>query len=766
MLTHTLGFPRMGRGRELKKAMEGFFAGTIDENALTAEAKRLRLAHWELQRAAGLDLVAVGDFSLYDHVLDLMVDLDASPGRYGPVMDAAGNLDLRAYYRLARGGQGPTGDVPAMEMTKWFDTNYHYIVPEFSPDQCFAAIGRRLERQAAEAREAGYSAKVQLPGPLTFLCLGKSGAPGFDRFSLLPRLAEAYGQLLARLGRVCDWVQLDEPALALTLPGHLASPFRQAYVTLIARAAPARLMLATCFGTVAHNADFVSALPLGGLHLDLVRAPQQLLPLLAELSPWTTLSLGLVDGRNVWRVEAERALALARRAIDRLGTERLALAPSCSLMHVPLDLEGETDLDPEVRNWMAFALQKCVEVRRLADAAEGKDAAAWLAENRAAWQARRASAKTRNPAVRERAAGVTPDMLARSEQYAVRAVLQQAKLGLPPLPATTIGSFPQTPEIRAARRQSRQGAMSPEDYESFVRDQVRDAIARQEALGLDVLVHGEAERNDMVEFFGERLSGFCFTRNGWVQSYGARCVKPPVIFGDVSRPRPMTVGLARYAQALTTRPVKGMLTGPVTILGWSFVRDDQPRAATCRQIALALRDEVEDLERVGIGIIQVDEPALREGLPLRREGWAAYLDWAVAAFRLAVGGALPETQIHTHMCYCEFNDILADIAAMDADVISIEASRSRMELLEAFREFHYPNGVGPGVYDIHSPRVPSVEEMLALLRRAAAVIPAERLWVNPDCGLKTRAWPETMAALGNMVEAGRRLRAELGLVAG
>ena len=761
MLTHTLGFPRMGRQRELKQALEAHWKGELPADALEAAARQLRLRHWRLQQDAGIDLLPVGDFSLYDHMLDLTAMLGAVPERFGAVRDGDGATDPAAYFLMARGGQRQGRGVAPLEMSKWFDTNYHYLVPELAPDQAFAPQCAPLLAQAAEARALGAPIKAVLPGPFTFLCLAKSAAPGADRFACLPALLDAYATLLSGLAPACDWVQLDEPVLAMDLPGACCARFRDAYARLLEAARPARLMLATYFGSIAPNLGELAGLPLDCLHLDLARAPEQLAGVLKSLHPDTALSLGVVDGRNIWRVDAARALALVRRAADALTPDRVLVAPSCSLLHAPLDLADETALDPAIRQWMAFAVQKCGEVRLLADAALGKAAPAALEENAAAWAARRESALTRDAAVRGRCAGITPAMLGRSRPHAARKQAQQERLGLPLLPTTTIGSFPQTAAVRAARRKFRQGETTGQDYRAAMQNFIAEAVARQEELGLDVLVHGEPERNDMVEYFGEQLAGFCFTQNGWVQSYGSRCVKPPVIYGDVSRPRPMTVEWFRHAQSLTRRPMKGMLTGPVTILCWSFVRDDQPRSATCRQIALAVRDEVLDLETAGAAIIQIDEPALREGLPLRREDHEAYLRWAVDCFRLAANGVRDQTQVHTHMCYAEFNEIIAAIAEMDADVISIEASRSRMELLEAFSRFRYPNDMGPGVYDIHSPRVPPAEEMADLLRRAAAVVPVEQLWVNPDCGLKTRDWPETLASLRNLVQAAATLRREL-----
>ncbi len=754
MLTHTLGFPRIGLNRELKKALESFWKGSIGEGDVEATARDLRLRHWRLQTDAGVDLVPVGDFSLYDHVLDTVAMVGAVPERFGapPAL-----VDTSLYVRMARGDR----DAAAMEMTKWFDTNYHYIVPEFRSGMTFRLSTTRLFDEVEEALAAGVRAKAVVLGPLTFLHLGKEVEPGFDRWTLLDGVLGVYEQVLARLAGRVEWIQLDEPILALDLPAAARERFAPAYARLRAAAGGARLMLATYFGGLGENARLVAGLPVDAVHLDCVRAPGQVGGLNAWLPPRMSVSLGVVNGRNIWRVEADPTLDLIRQAIEQLGASRVMLGTSCSLLHVPIDLDAETGLDAELRSWMAFAKQKCAELRMLADAAEGRADLALLEANRAAWASRRSSPRAVRADVRARVAAITPDMSRRASPFEQRKRAQQAALKLPLLPTTTIGSFPQTPEIRAARARWRSGAMSDAEYAEAMRGFVREVIRRQEELDLDVLVHGEPERSDMVEYFGEQLDGFCFTRNGWVQSYGSRCVKPPVIYGDVARPRPMTVEWIRYAQAQTSRPLKGMLTGPVTILGWSFVRDDQPRSDTCRQIALAIRDEVQDLEAAGIRVIQIDEPAFREGAPLRASEWPGYFQWAVDAFRLAASGVRDETQIHTHMCYSEFNEILPWIAAMDADVISLEASRSRMELLSAFRRHGYPNDVGPGVYDIHSPRVPSEEELVDLLRRALEVIPAERLWVNPDCGLKTREWPETLASLRNMVAAAKRLRGEL-----
>ncbi|MDN5869829.1 MAG: 5-methyltetrahydropteroyltriglutamate--homocysteine S-methyltransferase, partial [Nitrococcus sp.] len=649
----------------------------------------------------------------------------------------------------------------ACEMTKWFDTNYHYIVPELARDQSFTLHSRALEAQIEETRDEGLRSKPVLLGPLSYLWLGKPRGEPFDKLTLLERLLPVYGELLRRLaGRGIEWVQIDEPILVCDLDEAWRAAFQQAYQALGAQ--NPKLLLTTYFGGLGENLEMALQLPVNALHVDLARAPDALSEILPRLPEGKVLSAGVVDGRNIWRTDLDAWLDPLQRAQERLG-ERLWLAPSCSLLHVPVDLAGETRLDGELESWLAFAVQKLDEVALLGRAlAQGRASVAEdLAANRAAITARRASPRIHNAAVRQRLDSITPAMGRRASPYPRRAALQHARLNLPLLPTTTIGSFPQTQSIRAARRDYRSARLNRAGYEERMRAEIEHTIRGQEELGLDMLVHGEPERNDMVEYFGERLEGFASTQQGWVQSFGSRCVKPPIIYGDVRRAGPMTVEWIRYAQSLTQRPVKGMLTGPVTILQWSFVRDDQPRPLTCQQIALALRDEVHDLEVAGVKAIQIDEPALREGLPLRANERPAYLEWAVGAFRLASAGVRDETQIHSHMCYSEFNDIIEAIAKLDADVITIEASRSDMELLEAFAKFDYPNEIGPGVYDIHSPRVPSVAEMMARLKNAAEVVNRQRLWVNPDCGLKTRGWEESRAALTNMIAAARQLRAQM-----
>lgn len=772
MRTHTLGFPRIGGNRELKKAVEDYWKGALSRQHLEDAARAIRLRSWTMQRDAGIDVLPVGDFALYDHVLDAALLLGVTPPRF-----RNGGMPHRIdlMFRMAR-GQGGDHPVAPLEMTKWFDTNYHYLVPELDAATAFTVDAAPLLDQIDEALAAGFTPKAVLPGPMTFLWLSKR-VDGGTRWSLLPSLLDAYGTLLREVAARCPLIQLDEPVLSLDLPDNIRSRFVPAYARLRVAAPAATLMLATYFAPVGDNLSVALSLPVDVLHLDLVRGPEDLAPALDILvgaagkpvAPdmpqcGIALSLGVVNGRNVWRVDADSAAAPVRAAVTALGPDRVWVAPSCSLLHCPVDLDAETELDAEVVQWLAFARQKCAEVRLIADmcapagSAPGVETAAALARNRAARAARAASPAVHDPAVAARLGAVTPEMGWRAVPYAGRIADQRAALRLPVLPTTTIGSFPQTTEIRAQRRKLRTGQITESQYDEAMRGAIAVAIREQEALGLDVLVHGEPERTDMVEYFGERLRGFCITANGWVQSYGTRCVKPPLLYGDVSRPGSMTVRWITYARSLTEKPVKGMLTGPVTIACWSFVRDDVPRSVVFRQLALAIRDEVADLEASGIGIIQIDEPALREGLPPRRAAHAAYLDAAVGAFRLASSGVRAVTQIHTHMCYCDFHDIIDHVAALDADVISLEASRSRMELLDVFAIHAYPNEVGPGVYDIHSPRVPTTEELEALLRAAATVLPLDRLWANPDCGLKTRDWPETRASLANLVAAAARVR--------
>ncbi|UDQ75798.1 5-methyltetrahydropteroyltriglutamate--homocysteine S-methyltransferase [Pectobacterium brasiliense] len=749
IVNHTLGFPRVGLRRELKKAQESYWAGNATQEELLTVGRELRARHWQQQKDAGVDLLPVGDFAWYDHVLTTSLLLGNVPARH---QNKDGSVDLDTLFRIGR-GRAPTGQpAAAAEMTKWFNTNYHYMVPEFTKGQQFKLTWTQLLDEVDEALALGHNVKPVLLGPVTYLWLGKVKGEQFDRLSLLQDILPVYQQVLAELAkRGIEWVQIDEPALVLELPQAWLAAFKPAYDALQGQV---KLLLTTYFDSVSQNLETIKTLPVQGLHVDLVHGKDDAATLSAQLPANWVLSLGVINGRNVWRADLSNWF---ERLQPLVGTRALWLGSSCSLLHSPIDLSVEVRLDDEVKSWFAFAIQKCAELSLLSQALNSGNGQALDAYS-APIRARRTSTRVNNAAVAQRLAAITAQDSQRQNVYSVRADAQRERFNLPAWPTTTIGSFPQTTEIRGLRLDFKQGRLDGNNYRTGISEHIKQAVAEQERLGLDVLVHGEAERNDMVEYFGEHLDGFVFTQNGWVQSYGSRCVKPPVIIGDVSRPEAITVGWAKYAQSLTDKPMKGMLTGPVTILCWSFPREDVTRETIAKQIALALRDEVADLEAAGIGIIQIDEPALREGLPLHRSDWDAYLAWAVDAFRLNAAVAKDDTQIHTHMCYCEFNDIMDSIAALDADVITIETSRSDMELLESFEEFEYPNEIGPGVYDIHSPNVPSVEWMEALLKKAAQRIPAERLWVNPDCGLKTRGWPETRQALANMVQAAQRLR--------
>ena len=751
ILSANLGFPRIGNHRELKSALERYWSGAAGADDLRATAGALRARHWFVQAKAGIDHIPSNDFSFYDQMLDTIAMLGAVPPRFGR---KNGLVPLDLYFAMARG----TADAPAMEMTKWFDTNYHYIVPELWAGMEFALSTTKALDEYNEARFLGIETRPVLIGPVTFLALAKMRDES-DRWALLPRILPVYRQLLEALAKAgAEWVQIDEPVLVTDLDEAARAALRATYAEL-ARA-PVKIMLASYFGAVDDNLATLAALPVQGVHVDLVRAPEKLDAVCSALPGGQLLSLGLINGRNIWKTALPEAERLIERARELRGGA-LMVAPSCSLLHVPVDLEGETKLDAELKSWLAFAVQKLDEVVALAKAANGARDSRYFLDNATALGSRATSARIHDPAVKARLAAVTPAMATRPTPFKDRIALQQSLLKLPLLPTTSIGSLPQTRELREARARFRKGELAMADYERLLDEKTAEAMAWQDEIGIDVPVHGEFERNDMVEYFGEQLRGFAFTERGWVQSYGSRCVKPPVIFGDVSRPAPMTVRWWQKAQSHTQKPVKGMLTGPVTILQWSFVRDDQPRRDTCFQIALAIRDEVMDLEQAGVKIIQIDEAALREGLPIRKADWAAYLEWAVEAFRLSAGGVEPRTQIHTHMCYSEFNDIIEAVAAMDADVISIETSRSAMELLDAFVSFSYPNDIGPGVYDIHSPRVPSQREMEALLEKALDVLKPSQLWINPDCGLKTRGWAEVKPALVSMVAAARALREKL-----
>lgn len=753
ILTNNLGFPRIGAQRELKAATEAYWKGDLAEAQLLAAAAALREQNWRLQREKGIDLIPANDFSLYDQMLDMCCLLGAVPERFGRTSE---QVDLKTYFAMARGAS--TGIAP-LEMTKWFDTNYHYLVPELHRGQRFRVADSKVFDEFAEARRLGIRTKPVLIGPLSFLLLGKGKEAGFDPLALLPALLPVYGKILATLaGLGADWVQLDEPCLILDLSSEEKQAYTRAYRQLHPHATGLRLMLASYFGPLGDNVELLSALPAAAYHLDLVSGAADLDAMLASLPAGTILSLGVINGRNVWKNDYTRSLAIIDRAKERLGAERLMVAPSCSLLHAPLTLAGEPGLKPELRALLAFAVEKLAETAELAGLADGRLDRARVEENcrmHASWRQR---PEICNPQVRQRQQGIRPEDLQRAGAFPDRWAKQRKILALPLFPTTTTGSFPQTAELRAVRRKFRQGMLPSADYEADLEARIRRVIQRQEETGIDILVHGEFERSDMVEYFAERLEGFALTGSGWVQSFGSRYVKPPIIFGDVQRLQPLTVRWISFAQSLTARPVKGMLTGPVTLQQWSFVREDLPRSDVALQLALALRDEVRDLEAAGIRAIQIDEPALREGLPFKQKSRNAYLHWAVSAFHLASCGVRDETQIHTHMCYAEFGDIIAAIIALDADVLAIEASRSRMELLEIFRDHPYPNHIGPGVYDVHSPRVPTVAEIVGLLEKACRVLPVQRLWVNPDCGLKTRNEAETWAALHNMTAAARALR--------
>ncbi len=774
----TLGTPRIGPRRELKAALEKHWAGETSEAELLETAARLRAENWARQKVRGVTIIPSNDFSLYDQVLDTSVMVGAVPAIYGW---HGGKVPLSTYFAMARGAQGkgvlgkseeagcghaqhaPSGTgVPAQEMTKWFDTNYHYMVPEFGPDQRFEVGSLKPVDEYREAKALGHETRPVLLGPVTFLKLGKSAVEGFNPLDLLPNLLPVYIDMLRRLAaNGAQWVQLDEPCLVLDLDEPTKVALRRTYGAISLALPNLKVMLATYFGALGDNLETALSLPVAGLHVDLARAPEQLEEIAAKAPLGLVLSLGAIDGRNVWRADLPALVRRLENVVAKRGLDHVQIAPSCSLLHVPIDLDQETELDVDVKSWLSFSLQKMDELAVLAAdlSGEGERVKDELAASAAAAAARRASPKVHNAAVQARMAAVTEDMARRTSVFAKRAALQRRRFGLPAFPTTTIGSFPQTADVRKARSAHAKGALDDAAYETFLREETARTVKWQEEIDLDVLVHGEFERNDMVQYFGEQLSGFVFTKHGWVQSYGSRYVRPPILFGDVARPKPMTVEWWRYAQSLTSRPMKGMLTGPVTILNWSFVRDDMPRSEACKQIALAIRDEVQDLEKAGAAMIQIDEAALREGLPLRRSEWAHYLDWSVEAFRLCASGVADETQIHTHMCYSEFNDIIHAIGAMDADVISIETSRSKMELLEAFTSYKYPNEIGPGVYDIHSPRVPPVEEMNELIRLARRRLEDGQIWINPDCGLKTRKWEEVRPALVNMVAAAKVARA-------
>jgi len=755
---NVLGFPRVGEKRELKVAVESFWKGKITKDELEQVARDLREKHWLLQRDGGVNLIPSNDFSYYDQVLDMSCLLGNIPARFGKV---EGNVSLEKYFEIARGSK----DLPAAEMTKWFDTNYHYIVPEFDAETEFKVASEKIFAEFVEAKNLGLTTKPVLLGPVSYLALGKG--IGEERYELLPRLLPVYGEILRRLSELgAEWVQFDEPIFAGDLWPEQQLALRDAYRFFGDEDLGVKVILTNYFDSLGENKTLFFSLPAAGYHVDAVAGEAEIEEVSKAVPEGAALSVGIVNGRNIWKNDFTKSIELLERVQERLGSKRLWVATSCSLLHSPYGLRHESGLDRELIDWLAFGEEKLKELGFLSAYVGDWKGADTLRENQASHKARRKSPRLHRPEIEKRMAKLQARDFRRTSKFSARQKVQHERLNLPLFPTTTIGSFPQTKEIRAARAKWRKGKLSDDAYEGYLKVETEKCIRAQEELGLDLLVHGEFERTDMVEFFGEKLDGFAFTKNGWVQSYGSRCVKPPVIFGDVARPEPMTVESSTYAQSLTNLPVKGMLTGPITILQWSFVRDDQARAVTAQQIALAIRDEVVDLEAAKLPAIQIDEPALREGLPLRKAEWESYLHWAVGVFRLSSSGVKDATQIHTHMCYCEFNDIISSIADLDADVITIETSRSNMELLDAFAEFEYPNEIGPGVYDIHSPRVPSADEMRLLIEKAASVIPVENLWVNPDCGLKTRGWEEVTQALGKLVDTARSLREAYNLADG
>ena len=768
MQTHNLGYPRIGSNRALKKASEQYWAGKISLTDLLRKGKEITEQNWKIQQQAGIDLIPSNDFSYYDQILDMSLTVGAIPKRYNQVVLTKANNELDLYFAMARGYQKDGLDITAMEMTKWFDTNYHYIVPEFFKDQSFSLFSDKVITEFVRAKQLGITSKPVIIGPVSYLLLGKEKEAGFDKLDLIKKLLPVYLQLLGELkNQGAEWVQFDEPFLALDIDEKAKEAFIFVYAEIRKQFPKLKILVATYFEGLRDNLVLAINLPITALHIDLVRSPEQLDDVLNAIPKDMMLSLGVVDGRNIWRNDFELSLSIIKKAVAKLGASRLLIAPSCSLLHSPCDLDLETDeetLSPEIKQWLAFAKQKIVEVvtlKNLVSATPDELTNAKFTANKQAISARKSAKLIHNEAIKQRVSSITETYSQRLNAFSSRKKVQHKILNLPLFPTTTIGSFPQTPEVRSWRAQFKRGEITQTEYDALLKRETEETIRWQEEIGIDVLVHGEFERNDMVEYFGEQLNGFVFTKNGWVQSYGSRCVKPPIIYGDVNRPKAMTVYWTKFAQSLTKTLVKGMLTGPVTILQWSFVRNDQPRSVTCNQIALAIRDEVIDLENAGIRIIQIDEPAIREGLPLRKADWNTYLKWSINAFKIAASGVKDETQIHTHMCYSEFNDIIAHIADMDADVITIECSRSQMELLDAFADFNYPNEIGPGVYDIHSPRIPSKEEMVRLLEKAKAVIPVDQLWVNPDCGLKTRHWAETKQALIKMVAAAQEMRKEV-----
>jgi 5-methyltetrahydropteroyltriglutamate--homocysteine methyltransferase len=755
-----LGYPRIGAMRELKKSLEAFWKGAITKEELDKQAQTIRLNNWNKMKEANIDFIPSNDFSYYDQILDLSCLLGNIPARYN---FSGESIDSNTYFLMARGKSlnASIANQAAQEMTKWFDTNYHYMVPEFSENTNFSIKSSKIFDDYNEAKALGIQTRPVLVGPVTYLSIGKdySTVKNFNKFSLLDNLLKTYKDILTKLSKSgAEWVQIDEPIASLELNNEQKNALKQAYNYFSQEVPQIKIMFTTYFDAMKENSDLIANLPVSGLHIDATKSNESELVRIAKILPKDTLlSVGIVNGRNIWINNYETSLNTIQKAKDIVGEDRLIIASSCSLLHSPVSLKPEEKLNPEIKQWLSFAEEKLTEINDLVRLSNNENKEA-LTKNQAKIQNRQSSKIIHNEAVQNRLSKISDKDFNRQSGFSQRINIQATELKLPALPTTTIGSFPQTNEVRQARAKFKSGELTAAQYEQFLKEETKACIDKQHDLDIDVLVHGEFERNDMVEYFGEQLDGFCFTQFGWVQSYGSRCVKPPVIFGDISRPKAMTVNWSTYAQSLTKKPMKGMLTGPVTILKWSFVRDDQPWKDTAYQIALAIRDEVQDLEAAGIKIIQIDEAAFKEAQPLRKSDWNSYLEWAVNAFRLCSSGVKDKTQIHTHMCYSEFNEIIESIANMDADVISIETSRSKMELLDAFVKFNYPNDIGPGVYDIHSPAIPSKESILTLVEKAKAVIPVERLWINPDCGLKTRQWEEVLPALQHMVDAAKESR--------
>lgn len=753
-----LGFPRIGRKRELKKALENYWAGKIPEMALLETGRNIRLENWQLQRDLGIEQIPSNDFSFYDHMLDMMVMLGAIPERF---QDGQAAMNPDTYFAMARGAEnGKWRGLPALEMTKWFNTNYHYLVPEISATTIFQKNTNKIISEYKEAEVLGIKTRPVMIGPVSFLLLSKSTADNFEPISKIDELITVYQAILNELYiHNIEWVQLDEPCLVKNLDSQTHDIYRNALKIVAGQTKRPKILLTTYFDSLDENFPAVMESHLEAFHLDLTHQKNDLAAALQLINHNQMLSLGIINGRNIWKTDFQKAAAIIQQAARTVSPEKIMISTSCSLLHTPQDLDQENHIPADVRDLLAFSKQKLMEIVELTK---------WTNKGlQHGLEPRPTKINTsqqifrENPVVKDKVRQITNEMLKRQSPFAIRKEKQKKQYSLPLLPITTIGSFPQTKSIRNARSRLGKDEMSQSEYDAFIREEITRTIQFQEQIGVDVLVHGEYERNDMVQYFAEQMDGFVFTENGWVQSFGSRYVRPPIIYGDVSRPNKMTIAWTKFAQSQTQKPVKGMLTGPITILNWSFVRDDQPLQETCQQIALAIRDEVRDLEKAGIGIIQIDEPALREGLPLHRKDWKDYLDWAVKCFKICTGGVKDETQIHTHMCYSEFNDIIESIAALDADVISIEAARSRMELLKAFSTYHYPNDIGPGVYDIHSPHIPSQQEIYLLLKEAIKVLPVEQLWVNPDCGLKTRNWEEVEPALKALVAAAKQIREEI-----